>query len=184
MLNPAPTIGTGVQRTDEEVWIYLIDSDDNIVPAEGYLDDILEMDKRQFGGDRSELIKDFIGNLPQCAFVALDENQIVKGFIVVKAIKKEMKTGTKSAPGVLSQDVRTGEVCFRNRYLQFRQNLPLIFLFQHQITVSRVYWIQLDIQQIHTTCLCFMERTGLMNPIFVREAEATKVEIFQYSFRD
>ena len=34
------------------------------------------MDKRQFGGDRSELIKDFIGNLPQCAFVALDENQI------------------------------------------------------------------------------------------------------------
>ena len=63
---------------------FAIDSDDNIVPAEGYLDDILEMDKRQFGGDRSELIKDFIENLPQCAFVALDENQIVKGFIVVK----------------------------------------------------------------------------------------------------
>ena len=72
---------------------FAIDSDDNIVPAEGYLDDILEMDKRQFGGDRSELIKDFIGNLPQCAFVALDENQIVKGFIVVKGDENWYEVG-------------------------------------------------------------------------------------------
>ena len=72
---------------------FAIDSDDNIVPAEGYLDDILEMDKRQFGGDRSELIKDFIENLPQCAFVALDENQIVKGFIVVKGDENWYEVG-------------------------------------------------------------------------------------------
>ena len=72
---------------------FAIDSDDNIVPAEGYLDDILEMDKRQFGGDRSELIKDFIGNLPQCAFVALDENLIVKGFIVVKGDENWYEVG-------------------------------------------------------------------------------------------
>lgn len=72
---------------------FAIDSDDNIVPAEGYLDDILEMDKRQFRGDRSELIKDFIGNLPQCAFVALDENQIVKGFIVVKGDENWYEVG-------------------------------------------------------------------------------------------
>ena len=72
---------------------FAIDSDDNIVPAEGYLDDILEMDKRQFGGDRSELIKDFIGNLPQCAFVALDENQTVKGFIVVKGDENWYEVG-------------------------------------------------------------------------------------------
>ena len=72
---------------------FAIDSDDNIVPAEGYLDDILEMDKRQFGGDSSELIKDFIENLPQCAFVALDENQIVKGFIVVKGDENWYEVG-------------------------------------------------------------------------------------------
>ena len=72
---------------------FAIDSDDNIVPAEGYLDDILEMDKRQFGVDRSELIKDFIENLPQCAFVALDENQIVKGFIVVKGDENWYEVG-------------------------------------------------------------------------------------------
>ena len=72
---------------------FAIDSDDNIVPAEGFLDNILEMDKRQFGGDRSELIKDFIGNLPQCAFVALDEDQNVKGFIVVKGDENWYEVG-------------------------------------------------------------------------------------------
>ena len=72
---------------------FAIDSDDNIVPAEGFLDEILEIDKRQFGGDRSELIKDFIRNLPQCAFVALDENQVVKGFIVVKGDENWYEVG-------------------------------------------------------------------------------------------
>ena len=72
---------------------FAIDSDDNIVPAEGFLDEILEIDKRQFGGDRSKLIKDFIRNLPQCAFVALDENQVVKGFIVVKGDENWYEVG-------------------------------------------------------------------------------------------
>ena len=72
---------------------FAIDSDDNIVPAEGFLDEILEIDKRQFGGDRSELIKDFIRNLPQCAIVALDENQIVKGFIIVKGDENWYEVG-------------------------------------------------------------------------------------------
>tara|TARA_B100001996_G_scaffold272582_1_gene213525 strand:- start:782 stop:1633 length:852 start_codon:yes stop_codon:yes gene_type:complete len=63
---------------------FAIDSDDNIVPAQGYLDEILEMDKRQFGGDRSEYIKNLLSYLPECAFVALDDDQKVKGFIVVK----------------------------------------------------------------------------------------------------
>ena len=72
---------------------FAIDSDDNIVPAEGFLDEILEIDKRQFGGDRSELIKDFIRKLPQCAFVALDENQVVKGFIVVKGDENWYEVG-------------------------------------------------------------------------------------------
>ena len=72
---------------------FAIDSDDNIVPAEGFLDEILEIDKRQFGGDRSELIKGFIRNLPQCAFVALDENQVVKGFIVVKGDENWYEVG-------------------------------------------------------------------------------------------
>ena len=91
---------------------FAIDSDDNIVPAEGYLDDILEMDKRQFGGDRSELIKDFIGNLPQCAFVALDENLIVKGFIVVKGDENwyeggpwVVEPGCKNWRGMLQKSV-------------------------------------------------------------------------------
>ena len=72
---------------------FAIDSDDNIAPAEGFLNEILEIDKRQFGGDRSELIKDFIRNLPQCAFVALDENQVVKGFIVVKGDENWYEVG-------------------------------------------------------------------------------------------
>jgi len=63
---------------------FAIDSDDNIVPAGAYLDEILEMDKRQFGGDRSEYIKNLINYLPECAFVALDDNKKVKGFILVK----------------------------------------------------------------------------------------------------
>ena len=63
---------------------FAIDSDDNIVPAGAFLDEILEMDKRQFGGDRSEYIKNLINYLPECAFVALDDNKKVKGFILVK----------------------------------------------------------------------------------------------------
>ena len=34
--------------------------------------------------------------------------------------------------------------------------------------------------QILITCQCFMVMIGLMNPIFVQEAEATKVEILQH----
>ena len=63
---------------------FAIDSDDNIVPAGRHLDEILRIDKRQFGGDRSEYIKDLVSYLPECAFVALDDNNIVKGFIVAK----------------------------------------------------------------------------------------------------
>ena len=47
---------------------FAIDSDDNIVPAGAFLDEILEMDKRQFGGDRSGYIKNLINYLPECAF--------------------------------------------------------------------------------------------------------------------
>ena len=39
---------------------FAIDSDDNIVPAERHLEEILMMDKRQFGGDRSEYILSLI----------------------------------------------------------------------------------------------------------------------------
>jgi len=63
---------------------FVIDSDANIVSAEGYWDDIVAMDKRQFGADRSKLLKEFNDYLPQCSFVALGEDGAVKGFIMAK----------------------------------------------------------------------------------------------------
>jgi len=72
---------------------FAIDSDDNIVPAEGYLDEILAMDRRQFGGDRSEYLKNLVSYLPECAFVALNDDKKVKGFIVVKGEKKWYEVG-------------------------------------------------------------------------------------------
>ena len=63
---------------------FVIDSDANIVSAEGYWDEILAMDKRQFGADRSKLLKEFNDYLPQCSFVALGDDGSVKGFIMAK----------------------------------------------------------------------------------------------------
>jgi len=63
---------------------FVIDSDANIVSAEGYWDDIVAMDKRQFGADRSKLLKEFNDYIPQCSFVALGEDGYVKGFIMAK----------------------------------------------------------------------------------------------------
>ena len=42
------------------------------------------MDIRQFGSDRSKLLKEFNDYLPQCSFVALGEDGFVKGFIMAK----------------------------------------------------------------------------------------------------
>jgi len=56
----------------------------NIVPAEGYWDEIMAMDLRQFGADRSLFLKELNDYLPQCSFVALGEDGSVKGFIMVK----------------------------------------------------------------------------------------------------
>jgi hypothetical protein len=61
-----------------------IDSETNIVPAEGYWDEILAMDLRQFVGDRSQFLKEINDYLPQCSFVALGEDGSVKGFIMAK----------------------------------------------------------------------------------------------------
>ena len=61
-----------------------VGSDENIVPAEGYMDEILAIDKRQFGGDRSQFLKEINDYLPQCSFVALGEDGSVKGFIMAK----------------------------------------------------------------------------------------------------
>ena len=59
-------------------------SDDNIVPAEGYWDEILAIDQRQFGADRSQFLKEINDYLPQCSFVALGEDSSVKGYIMAK----------------------------------------------------------------------------------------------------
>ena len=62
-----------------------VESDkNNIVPAEGYWDEIVAMDLRQFGADRSFFLKELNDYLPQCSFVALGEDGSVKGFIMVK----------------------------------------------------------------------------------------------------
>ncbi len=61
-----------------------IDSETNIVPAEEYWDEIVAMDLRQFGADRSKFLKEINDYLPQCSFVALGEDGSVKGFIMVK----------------------------------------------------------------------------------------------------
>tara|TARA_B100001123_G_scaffold36841_1_gene38074 strand:- start:36 stop:584 length:549 start_codon:yes stop_codon:yes gene_type:complete len=61
-----------------------VGSDENIVPAEGYMDEILAIDQRQFGGDRSQFLKELNDYLPQCSFVALGEDSSVKGFIMAK----------------------------------------------------------------------------------------------------
>jgi len=62
-----------------------VESDkNNIVPAEGYWDEIVAMDLRQFGADRSIFLKELNDYLPQCSFVALGEDGSVKGFIMVK----------------------------------------------------------------------------------------------------
>ena len=63
---------------------FVIDSDENIVSAKGYWDEIIAMDRRQFGADRSKLLKEFNDYLPQCSFVALGEDGSVKGFIMAK----------------------------------------------------------------------------------------------------
>ena len=63
---------------------FVIDSDENIVSAEGFWDEIVAMDKRQFGGNRSNLLKELNSYLPQCSFVALGEDGTVKGFIMAK----------------------------------------------------------------------------------------------------
>ena len=61
-----------------------VGSDENIVPAEGYMDEILAIDQRQFGGDRSKFLKELNDYLPQCSFVALGDDGSVKGFIMAK----------------------------------------------------------------------------------------------------
>jgi len=61
-----------------------VDSDDNIVPAEGYWDEIFAIDQRQFGADRSQFLKEISDYLPQCSFVALGDDGSVKGFIMAK----------------------------------------------------------------------------------------------------
>ena len=62
-----------------------VESDkNNVVPAEGYWDEIVAMDLRQFGADRSLFLKELNDYLPQCSFVALGEDGSVKGFIMVK----------------------------------------------------------------------------------------------------
>ena len=62
-----------------------VESDkNNVVPAEGYWDEIMAMDLRQFGADRSFFLKELNDYLPQCSFVALGEDGSVKGFIMVK----------------------------------------------------------------------------------------------------
>ena len=62
-----------------------VESDkNNIVPAEGYWDEIVAMDLREFGADRSLFLKELNDYLPQCSFVALGEDGSVKGFIMVK----------------------------------------------------------------------------------------------------
>ena len=62
-----------------------VESDkNNIVPAEGYWDEIVAMDLRQFGADRSLFLKELNDYLPQCSFVALGEDGSVKGFIMGK----------------------------------------------------------------------------------------------------
>jgi GNAT superfamily N-acetyltransferase len=62
-----------------------VESDkNNIVPAESYWDEIVAMDLRQFGADRSRFLKELNDYLPQCSFVALGEDDSVKGFIMAK----------------------------------------------------------------------------------------------------
>ena len=62
-----------------------VESDkNNVVPAEGYWDEIVAMDLRQFGADRSLFLKELNDYLPQCSFVALGEDNSVKGFIMAK----------------------------------------------------------------------------------------------------
>ncbi len=62
-----------------------VESDkNNIVPAKSYWDEIVAMDLRQFGADRSRFLKELNDYLPQCSFVALGEDDSVKGFIMAK----------------------------------------------------------------------------------------------------
>ena len=56
----------------------------NIIPAKGYWDEIVAMDLRQFGADRSLFLKELDDYLPQCSLVALGEDGYVKGFIMAK----------------------------------------------------------------------------------------------------
>jgi len=62
-----------------------VESDkNNIVSAESYWDEIIAMDLRQFGADRSRFLKELNDYLPQCSFVALGKDGSVKGFIMAK----------------------------------------------------------------------------------------------------
>jgi len=72
---------------------FVIDSDENIVSAEGYWDEIVAMDKRQFGGNRSNLLKELVTYLPQCSFVSLGKDGSVKGFIMAKGEDKWYEIG-------------------------------------------------------------------------------------------
>ena len=62
-----------------------VESDkNNIVPADSYWDEIIAMDLRQFGANRSPFLKELNDYLPQCSFVALGEDGSIKGFIMAK----------------------------------------------------------------------------------------------------
>ena len=62
-----------------------VESDkNNIVPVDSYWDEIIAMDLRQFGANRSPFLKELNDYLPQCSFVALGEDGSVKGFIMAK----------------------------------------------------------------------------------------------------
>ena len=90
-----------------------INADDNIVAAENYWDEILAMDLRQFGADRSQFLKEINGYLPECSFVALGKGGEVKGFIMAKGEDNRyeigpwiVEPGCKNWQGLLQSSVQ------------------------------------------------------------------------------
>ena len=90
-----------------------IGTDENIVPAKGYWDEILAMDLRQFGADRSQFLKEINDYIPECSFVALGKDGDVKGFIMVKGEDNEyeigpwiVEPGCKNWQGLLQSSVQ------------------------------------------------------------------------------